>query len=61
MTVVDVFTRESLAIELGQSLKGEDVVGILSRIRSQRGAPKTLYCNRGSEFASQAMDLGLSG
>ena len=26
LTVVDVFTRESLAIEVGQSLKGEDVV-----------------------------------
>src|SRR5438445_793430 len=24
LTVVDVFTRESLAIEVGQSLKGED-------------------------------------
>ncbi len=27
LTVVDVFTRESLAIEAGQSLKGENVVG----------------------------------
>ena len=25
LTIVDVFTRESLAIEVGQSLKGEDV------------------------------------
>jgi putative transposase len=30
LTVVDVFTRESLAIELGQSLKGDDVVRVLS-------------------------------
>ncbi len=57
LTVVDIFTRESLAIELGQSLKGEDVARILSRIRSQRGAPKVLFCDNGTEFTSQAMDL----
>lgn len=33
LTGVDVFTRESLAIEAGQTLKGEDVVGVLNRIR----------------------------
>ena len=30
LTVVDVFTRESLAIEAGQSLRGADVVHVLS-------------------------------
>ena len=29
LTIVDVFTRESLAIEVGQRLKGEDVVRVL--------------------------------
>ena len=57
LTVVDVFTRESLAIEVGQSLKGEDVVRVLSRISSQREVPKTLFCDNGAEFTSQAMDL----
>ncbi len=57
LTVVDVFTRESLAIEVGQSLKGEDVVRVLSRISSQREVPKTLFCDNGTEFTSQAMDL----
>jgi putative transposase len=57
LTVVDVFTRESLAIEVGQSLKGEDVVHILGRICSQRAIPKTLFCDNGSEFTSHAMDL----
>jgi len=54
---VDVFTRESLEIEVGRSLKGEDVVGALNRIRLQRGAPKMLFCDNGSEFTSQIMDL----
>ena len=57
LTVVDVFTRESLAIEAGQSLKGADVVHVLSRICMQRTTPKTLFCDNGSEFTSQAMDL----
>lgn len=41
LTVLDVFTRESLAIEVGPSLKGEDGVRVLSRIGSQRAIPKT--------------------
>jgi putative transposase len=57
LTVVDVFTRESLAIEAGQSLKGEDVVGVLNRIRTNRGTPKVLFCDNGAEFTSQMMDL----
>ena len=57
LTVVDVFTRECPAIEVGQSLKGEDVVRVLNRIKGQGGAPKMLFCDNGSEFSSQAMDL----
>jgi putative transposase len=57
LTVVDVFTRESLAIEVGQSLKGEDVVGVLNRIRQDRGVPKMLFCDNGAEFTSQIVDL----
>lgn len=57
LTIVDVFTRESLAIEVGQSLKGTDVVRVLSRIGSQRALTKTLYCDNGTEFTSQAVDL----
>jgi putative transposase len=56
LTVVDVFTRECPAIEVGQSLKGEDVVRVLNRIKGQRGAPKMLFCDNGSEFSRQAMD-----
>jgi putative transposase len=61
LTVVDVYTRECLAIEVGQSLKGENVVSVLNRIRGQRGVPKMLFCDNGSEFTSQAMDLWAYG
>jgi putative transposase len=57
LTVMDVFTRESLAIEVGQKLKGEDVVSTLNEIRRDRGTPKFLRCDNGSEFTSQIMDL----
>ncbi len=40
LTVLDVFTRESLAIEVGQRLKGEGVVSALNQIRGTRGVPK---------------------
>jgi putative transposase len=57
LTVVDIYTRESLAIEAGQSMKGEDVGMVLNRILLQRGSPKVLFCDNASEFTSQAMDL----
>ncbi len=57
LTVVDVFTRESLAIEAGQNLKGENVVGVLNQIRQDRGVPKMVFCDNGAEFTSQIMDL----
>jgi len=57
LTVVDIYTRECLAIKSEQRLKGEDVVLALNRIKVQRGVPKFLYCDNGSEFSSQAMDL----
>jgi len=53
LTAVDVYTRECLAIEVGQSLKGHDVVRVLQRISQQRGAPQVLFCDNGSEFTSQ--------
>ena len=56
LTVVDNYTRESLAIDVGQSLKGEDVVNTLNRIASQRGLPATIKVDNGSEFISKVMD-----
>jgi putative transposase len=57
LTVVDIYTRQCLAIKSEQRLKGEDVVMALNRIKIQRGVPKLVYGDNGSEFSSQAMDL----
>ena len=60
LTVVDVCTRESLAIEVGQHLRSEHVVTVLNRLTAQRGAPTRLWCDQGSEFCSQLVDLWAS-
>ena len=57
LTVVDVFTREALAIKIGQRLKVPDVVEVLSHIIGKRGAPERLFCDNGSEFSGQVLDL----
>ena len=57
LTVVDVCTRESVAIEVGQRLRSEHVVQVLNRLTAQRGAPTRLFCDNGSEFCSQIVDL----
>jgi len=56
LTVVDNYTRECLAIEVGPNLKGEDVVRTLMRISTGRGKPRTMKSDNGSEFISKAMD-----
>jgi Transposase and inactivated derivatives len=56
LTVVDNYTRESLAIDVGKSLKGDDVVATLNRIAATRGLPATIKVDNGSEFISKVMD-----
>ena len=56
LTVVDNFTKESLAIEVDQQLKGEDVVAVMERLRHQRGLPQRIQTDNGSEFISIVMD-----
>lgn len=57
LTVVDVFTREALAIEVGAKLRGEDVVGVCNKLAAQRGSPVRIFVDNGSEFAGRLLDL----
>lgn len=57
LTVVDVYTREALAIDVGTRLRGEHVVETLNRLVAQRGRPKYLFADNGSEFTGRLMDL----
>jgi putative transposase len=55
LTVVDEFTRECLAIEVGGSIRSGRVIEVLSRLVSVRGAPRYLRSDNGSEFISRAI------
>jgi putative transposase len=57
LTVVDIFTREGLAIEVGHRLRGEDVVEMLNRLVRRHGSPKYLFADNGAEFTGQLVDL----
>ena len=56
LTVVDVFSRECLAIEVGQRLTGEDVVRVVNLITQQRGKPEQVFLDNGAEFVSKVLD-----
>ena len=61
LTVVDDYSRESLAIEVGQSITGEQVVAVMNRIVAARGAPKTIRVDNGPEIrVVRTRSVGLS-
>jgi putative transposase len=58
LTIVDNYSRECLEIEIGQSLKAEDVVRVMQRLKLLRGVvAKRIKVDNGSEFISKALDL----
>ena len=57
LTLVDNYSRECLEIEVGQSLKGKDVVRVMQRMKLVNGViPKRIKVDNGSEFISKALD-----
>ena len=56
LTVVDDYSRESLAIEVGQSITGEQLVTVMNRLSAVRGAPKRIRVDNRPEFVSRALD-----
>jgi putative transposase len=57
LTVVDVYTRESLAIEVDTSLPGVRVARVLDRVIAERGAaPLEVRLDNGPELTSRALD-----
>jgi putative transposase len=55
LTVVDEYTRECLAIEVGRSFTGPDVVRALGELFLIRGRPGYLRSDNGPEFAGNAV------
>lgn len=57
LTIVDNCSRECLAIVVGQSLRGSDVVTALEEIKLFRGlVPLRIQTDNGTEFVSKEMD-----
>lgn len=52
LTVVDEYTRESLAIGVATSITSHAVVEVLSRLVAERGAPLCLRSDNGPEFVA---------
>lgn len=57
LTLVDNFTRESLATHAGKRLTGDDVVQVLQSIVEHRGRPGAIFVDNGPEFISKSLDL----
>jgi len=56
LTIVDNFTRESLAIQVAASIRGQDVVAVLQSLKEQRRLPRTIRVDNGPEFTSKCLD-----
>jgi putative transposase len=56
LTLVDNFTRESLAVEVNTHLGGQQVTEILTLVSLERGKPEKLQIDNGTEFTSKRLD-----
>ena len=56
LTIVDNFTRESLAIKVAASIGGRGVVEVLHRLMQQHRVPRTIRVDHGPEFTSKRLD-----
>jgi len=57
LTVVDTYTRESLAIEVDTSIGGERLARVLDRVIGERGGqPLEIVMDNGPEMTSRALD-----
>ena len=56
LVIMDVYSRECLAIEADTSISGRRVARALDRLKQERGLPKVLGSDNGPEFRSRHMD-----
>jgi putative transposase len=55
LTVVDEWTHEALHIDVAGSIRSRHVIEVLSKLVSERGAPRYLRSDNGPEFVSLAV------
>jgi putative transposase len=56
LAILDVFTREALAIEVDTSLPGGRVARVLDQVVAQRGTPVEMVMDNGPELTGRALD-----
>jgi len=56
LTVLDIFTKECLAIEVDTSINGERVTRVLDWLLFTRGCPEVITTDNGPEFAGVTLD-----
>ncbi len=56
LTIVDIFTRESPAIEIDYSLSGFKVICVLERLKANGDLPKIIKVDNGPEFIGLILD-----
>jgi transposase InsO family protein len=59
LTVLDEYTRESPAIEVGRSIRSKDVISVLEYLFMVRGVPGYIRSDNGPEFMAQAINRWL--
>ncbi len=60
LTVMDEFTREGLAIDVGTRTSAERVIGVLAQLVAVHGAPMYVRSDNGAEFVAVAVQLWLA-
>ena len=55
LVVIDEYTRECLAIEVGRSFTARDVINVLQYLFAVRGTPEHLRSDNGPEFVAHSV------
>lgn len=59
LTVMDEFTREGLALDVALTTSAERVIGVVTALIAQHGAPGNLRSDNGAEFVAKAVQMWL--
>ena len=59
-SVLDEYTRESLALEVERRMQAKDVVAILTWLEAKHGAPGAIRSDNGPEFIARAVQKWLA-
>lgn len=60
LAILDEYTRECLTLEVGRSFKSSDVLDALCQLIGERGAPRHIRSDNGSEFIAKDIQRWLA-